>query len=122
MGKALVLDDSPVLAGQLCNLLAAQGVKSAWLQPGAFSLPLPADIELVFVALQLRADNGFRLLRQLAVHSSCQLVGISDSGRQSDFCWAALAGAVIVLDRPLQRDKLAACLRTLVPVAAGNAE
>lgn len=117
MAKACVIDDSPVLAAQLSALLATQGISSEWVKPSAVGSSLPAGTELVFVALQLRADNGFRLLRQLADSSACQLVGVSGSGRQSDVCWAGLAGAAVVLERPLEQGKLAACLQSLRPSA-----
>ena len=110
--RALIVDDSPLLARELALLLADCGfdatrrVDADTLHDGA-----PGDVDVVFIELVLDERNGFQLLRALAPRSPCPVLLVTGSGRISDYGWARQAGARAVLRRPLDRARVREGLR-----------
>jgi CheY-like chemotaxis protein len=102
--QALILDDSPVLARHLQQLLGRLGV-------GADVQAEDADI--IFVEVLQACGNGFQLLRELARTRACPLVLLTGTGRASDRHWGLQAGAAAVLRRPVDEAALRACLQEL---------
>ena len=111
--RCWVIDDSDVLAGQLCSLLHELGWQTARHSPLADPAGIGAGESPVFVSLQLRGTNAFRLLRMLHAQGCHGLVAISGSGLASERIWAERAGAARVLCRPLRSPALASCLAQL---------
>jgi DNA-binding response OmpR family regulator len=99
--KALIVNDSMILACQLQGMLALLGVQTSLVSASSDPLPLAAQMDLVVLELQLDHANGFQLLRHLAANLSCPLILVSGTGRASDRRWGLRAGASAVLQRPL---------------------
>lgn len=114
-----VVEDSAVLAAQLCRLLASLGKSAVQVEVAAALATCRAE-DAVFVSLQLRGDNGFRLLRELHARGVRSLIAISASGRASDRCWALRAGARQLLFRPLDLAGVEACLAGLQLEGSGH--
>lgn len=108
-----VIEDSAVLAAQLCRLLEQHGASASCLPPECDLAQVQASDEAVFLSLHLRGGNAFRLLRALQARGCRNLVAISGSGRKAEGYWAERAGAAVVLCRPLDSTVLADCLKQL---------
>lgn len=107
-GKAVIIDDSPVLAVQLQSLLQAQGFEAVHCSRPAELSGRPACI---FTELLQLDNNGFRILRALREHFDCPLILVSGTGRLSDQHWGRQAGAMHVLTRPLRLQELRKILK-----------
>src|SRR5690606_24523420 len=97
------------------------GTSAVQLHPREARAPGCTGDDAVFVSLQLRDDNGFRLLRELYASGCRKLVAVSASGRASDQAWAERAGACHVLFRPLEPAAVETCLAALYPERSRDA-
>lgn len=109
--KALILDDSPVLARHLQLLLGRLGI-GAEVQAAAPEAT-HAEVDVIFIEVLQACGNGFQLLRELARTRACPLVLLTGTGRASDRHWGLQAGAAAVIRRPVEEAALRACLQEL---------
>lgn len=107
-GRALILDDSPILRWQLQQELQQLQFSVAHLK--AETDPALCQAEVIFVELVQKSGNGFHILRQLISRVNCPLILISGSGRASDRYWASQSGAVAILERPVSAKTVRAVL------------
>jgi len=121
-GRLVVLDDSPLLASQLQQLVAGFGFAVETIQEPAVFAEVAATADLAFVEIQLLHANGFQLARQVRATGTCKVVLLSGSGRSTDLHWGLRAGAVAVLKRPLRPEQLRELLDAegLLPDRAGT--
>jgi CheY-like chemotaxis protein len=110
--RALILDDSPVLARHLQQLLQGLGVSALLHTQGVARLP-EAEVDVIFVEVLQASGNGFQVLRELARARACPLVLLTGTGRASDRHWGLQAGAAAVLRRPVDTPALQCCLQEL---------
>jgi len=118
--KVLVVDDSPLLAARLQQMLATLGLVATTVHEPDAAPALAVGVALAFIEIQLLHDNGFQLARQVRA-AGCQVVLLSGSGRATDLQWGLRAGARAVLTRPLQLKALHATLEKIgvLPLASG---
>jgi CheY-like chemotaxis protein len=119
--QALILDDSPVLARHLQQLLLELGVSGRLQLDGQAALP-DGEVDVIFVEVLQASGNGFRLLRELARLRACPLVLLTGTGRPSDRHWGLQAGAASVLRRSFDARTLRQCLQELGLLPAAFAQ
>ena len=107
---ALVVDDSPCLAEQLTQLLAAVGLQAHVPRDPDELRALAPQAALICIELEQFEANGFDLARELSAVCTSPLVLVSGTGRSSDLQWGLRAGAGAVLRRPLTEAALRAAL------------
>jgi len=119
--KVLVVDDSPLLAAQLQQMLATLGLVATTAHEPEAAPALAVGMAVAFIEIQLLHNNGFQLTRQVRATAGCPVVLISGSGRVTDVEWAVRAGASAVLTRPLQQEALQWTLEKIgvLPLAPG---
>jgi len=119
--QVLVVDDSPLLAAQLQQMLATFALLETTVHAPDAAPVLAAGVTVAFIEIQLLHDNGFQLARQLRAAAGCHVVLLSGSGRVTDLQWGLRAGARAVLTRPLQMPALRQTLTDLgvLPLATG---
>lgn len=106
-GRIVILDDSPLLARQLQQELARFGQAAVILPDEAALLAAAPDAGMAFIELHpCVGNNGFQLAREIKRSCGCAVVLLSGSGRSTDLAWGLRAGAVAVLQRPLQQAPL----------------
>lgn len=118
--RALILDDSPVLARHLQQLLQGLGVAAVLHTDSSAALPA-VEADVIFVEVLQATGNGFQLLRELARARACPLVLLTGTGRASDRHWGLQAGAAAVLRRPVDGRALQGCLQDLGLLHPGHA-
>ena len=107
---AVVCEESATLALQLQRALEALGFAVQVCDPAGLNLPLHPAPALICVELLGSHRNGFKLLRQLALHHACPRLLLTASGRSSDVYWARRCGATAVLARPFTLQQLQQCV------------
>ena len=107
---AVIFEDSATLALQLRRLLEALGFAVQVCDPSTMNLPLQPMPTLICVELLGNNSNGFKLLRELALHHACPRVLVTASGRDTDRHWGLRAGATAVLARPYTLLQLQRCV------------
>lgn len=119
--KVLVVNDSPLLAAELQQMLAGLGLEAVTLHEPELAPALAVDAAAVFIEIQLLHDNGFQVARRVRAAAGCPVVLLSGSGRATDVEWAVRAGASAVLARPLLLEALHWTLEQIgvLPQASG---
>ncbi len=107
---AVIFEDSATLALLMTRALHELGFAVQVCDPAAVNLPLQPEPALICVELLSSNSNGFKLLRQLALHHGCPRVLVSASGRSTDQHWGRRAGATAVLMRPFTLKQLQGCV------------
>ncbi len=116
----LILDESPVLTLQLQRQLMTLGYTATSLVPISGFHQQLAHNSVVFVELMLSQNNGFQLIRALAILPHVSLFLLTGTKRSTDLQWGLCAGAKAVLKRPLTlavlRDALQSVQLLPIPV------
>jgi CheY-like chemotaxis protein len=111
--RIVVVDDSPVNLSAAERILGRVGHRTHCTTRPAEALEKVAEMEMLLVDLQLPADAGLELVRNLRQRGwNGPVLGLSSSGKLEDIDQAQRAGVNVLVPRPLAAARLHAAIET----------
>lgn len=125
--RVLVVDDDSATCELLCEALTELGASARTAESGAFALEACAQQrpDLIFMDLRMPGMNGLAAIRQMKMSPELRdvpIIAISGAITVTSETDALAAGAVRLLQKPIEREILAECVTQNKPqMAAPNA-
>jgi two-component system chemotaxis response regulator CheY len=116
---ALIVDDSPAMRGVIRGVLARLGLEAREAQDGAEAWRVLAEarFELIVTDIHMPLVDGLKLIglvRSGGNHQRTPIVVVTAEGTEDDCRRALELGANAVVEKPIEPDRLAAAVTSLL--------
>ncbi len=124
MARILVVEDSPIEAHQLVNLLVKHGHQVLTAASGDAGLAMAREEvpDAILMDVVLPGINGFQATRQITRGAATQhipVIMISSKKQEADRVWGARQGASAYLVKPVSDEQLMTCINGVLDRCSG---
>ncbi len=124
MARILVVEDSPIEAHQLVNLLVKHGHQVLTAASGDAGLAMARDEtpDAILMDVVLPGINGFQATRQLTRGADTRhipVIMISSKKQEADRVWGERQGASAYLVKPVSDEQLMTCINGILLRSSG---
>lgn len=125
MARILVVEDSPIEAHQLVNLLVKHGHQVLTAASGDAGLAMARDEvpDAILMDVVLPGINGFQATRQITRGATTQhipVIMISSKKQEADRVWGERQGARAYLVKPVSDEQLITCINGVLDRCRGG--
>jgi len=119
MARILVVEDSPIEAHQLVNLLVKHGHQVLTAASGDAGLAMARDEapDAILMDVVLPGINGFQATRQITRGADTRhipVIMISSKKQEADRVWGERQGASAYLVKPVSDEQLMSCINGIL--------